>query len=272
MPSASLPPPTDSLELASALFGDSLPLATRFGGWLAGAGVERGLVGPHEPGRLWSRHLLNCAALAPLPPQGASVVDIGSGAGLPGIVLAILRSDLRLVLIESMQRRVTFLREVLDDLGLTAVTVVHGRAESASTAAAVGRADVATARAVAPIDRLAAWAAPLLRPGGSLFALKGASAPREFAEFAVTVQKAGFAPGARILAAYPALAGHEPEAGADRGVYLRCEMEWRLGAWVDRPDSTETPATQSNDLDAPPLATILHIIRAGGSRRRQGLV
>lgn len=171
------PPP-----LATAVFGDRLPLATRYAWWLAGAGVERGLIGPRETARLWDRHLVNCAAVAALIPQGVAVVDIGSGAGLPGVPLAIARPDLAVVLVESMLRRTTFLTEVIADLGLDSVTVHRARAEDLASSSPTGpglRADVVTARAVAPIDKLARWALPLTKSGGVLLALKGAGAADE---------------------------------------------------------------------------------------------
>lgn len=166
------------------MFGPALDGAVRYATWLAGAGVERGLLGPREADRLWSRHLFNCAALAgPLeralaPGSSGTVCDLGSGAGLPGIVLALLRPDLDVVLLEPLLRRSTFLDEVVRDLGLLRTRVVRGRAEDV-----VGSfvADVVVARAVAPLDRLAGWAVPLLRPGGELLALKGDRAADELA-------------------------------------------------------------------------------------------
>lgn len=144
---------------------------------LAGAGTEWGLLGPREVPRLWERHLLNSAVVAPLLPADASVYDVGSGAGLPGIVLAIRRPDLSLTLVEPLLRRATFLSEVVADLGLDNVDVRRARAEALPAATA----DAVTARAVAPLDRLLRWCVPLLRPGGSLLALKGQSAEDELA-------------------------------------------------------------------------------------------
>src|SRR5258708_14948281 len=120
---------TDPPGLALAIFGDRLPLAVRYVDWLAGAGVERGLIGPREADRLWERHVLNCAAVAALIPPGSSIVDIGSGAGLPGVVLAIARPDLKITLVEPMLRRTAFLESVVTDLGLTSVKVDRARAE-----------------------------------------------------------------------------------------------------------------------------------------------
>jgi 16S rRNA (guanine527-N7)-methyltransferase len=158
------------------VFGAALPMAERYAGLLAGPAVVRGLIGPREAGRLWERHLLNCAVVAELVPHPATLIDIGSGAGLPGIVLAMLLPEVRVTLLEPMARRVTFLAECVAALDLANVTVHRGRAEDA---AGQLRADVVTARAVAPLDRLAGWALPLVRPGGTVLALKGKSAKAE---------------------------------------------------------------------------------------------
>lgn len=143
---------------------------------LVGPGVERGLLGPREADRIWSRHILNCAALVPLVPEKSAVADIGSGAGLPGVVLALLRPDLTVALIEPLLRRATFLTEVIAELGLSArAAVIRARAEDHHAASF----DVVVARAVAPLDRLGQWALPLLRPGGALLAIKGRNAQAE---------------------------------------------------------------------------------------------
>ncbi|KQS66847.1 16S rRNA (guanine(527)-N(7))-methyltransferase RsmG [Modestobacter sp. Leaf380] len=163
---------------AAAVFGDALPLARRYVELLAGDGVVRGLIGPREVPRLWERHVLNSAAVAEAVPQGARVVDIGSGAGLPGIPLALARPDLTLSLVEPMARRVEFLEDVVAALG-TDWRVVRGRAEEKSVGRAVGPVDVVTARAVAPLPRLVGWCTPLLRPGAQLVALVGAKAAAE---------------------------------------------------------------------------------------------
>ena len=139
--------------------------------------MRRGLIGPREVPRLWERHLLNCAVLGELLPEGASLCDVGSGAGLPGIPLALARPDVRITLLEPLLRRTTFLDEVVRQLGLENVTVLRGRAEEM-----VGKlppVDVVTARAVAPLDRLAGWGLPLLRPYGEMLALKGDTAEQE---------------------------------------------------------------------------------------------
>lgn len=167
-------------------------LLARFADLLAGAGVERGLIGPREVPRLWERHLLNCAVVANpaegLVPEGALVGDIGSGAGLPGLVWAIVRPDLRIVLVEPLLRRSTFLEEAVHSLELSdRVLVWRGRAEDAPST--LPPMDVVTARAVAPLSRLLGWTIPLLRTGGHLVALKGGSAETEVTEAAAEIQE-----------------------------------------------------------------------------------
>jgi 16S rRNA (guanine527-N7)-methyltransferase len=166
---------------AAAVFGPALDQARAYARLLATDGTVRGLIGPREVPRLWDRHLLNSAAIATLVPPGARVVDVGSGAGLPGIPLALVRPDLAITLLEPLARRVAFLDECVDRLGLAHVTVVRGRAEEGPVLRSLGGADVVTARAVAPLDRLAGWCLPLLRVGGQLLALKGSSAAEELA-------------------------------------------------------------------------------------------
>jgi len=161
-----------------SVFGDRLPLAERYAEHLATTGVEWGLVGPREASRVWERHILNCAVVADLIPPAARVLDIGSGAGLPGIPLALARPDLRVVLVEPLARRVEWLRTVLADLELP-VEVERGRAEDTPIRRRWEGADVVTSRAVAPLHRLAAWCLPLVRPGGMMLAVKGMSAPAE---------------------------------------------------------------------------------------------
>lgn len=163
---------------AALLFGPRLPAATRYVEWLVGAGVVRGLVGPREADRIWDRHVLNCAVVAELVPQSVALVDVGSGAGLPGIVLAIVRPDLTVTLVEPQHRRVEFLVEVVRGLTLPNVVVRRARAEELPVDPLF---EVATARAVAPLDRLASWALPLLAPGGRLLAIKGRRAAAELA-------------------------------------------------------------------------------------------
>lgn len=160
-------------DLARRVFAsDRLPLAVRYAEILATEGVVRGLIGPREAPRLWDRHLLNCAVLAEAVPEGASVCDIGSGAGLPGLVVAIARPDVRMTLVEPLLRRTTFLDEVVSELGLDQVTVVRGRAEELH---GVETFDVVTSRAVAPLDRLLGWSMPLVAPTGALVAMKGST-------------------------------------------------------------------------------------------------
>ena len=144
--------------------------------WLITAGVERGIIGPREADRVWDRHISNCAAMAELLPQDSHIVDIGSGAGLPGLVLAIVRPDVKVTLIEPLQRRCDFLNEVIADLKIAdRVNVVRGRAQDSKGI----NADVVTARAVAPLAKLLTWALPLTRKGGEVLAMKGASAEQE---------------------------------------------------------------------------------------------
>lgn len=169
-------------------------MLTEYAELLAGPGVERGLIGPREVPRLWERHLLNSAVVVDpaegLVPEGASVADVGSGAGLPGLVWAITRPDLNVTLIEPLLRRSTFLQEAVAYLGLaTQVTVWRGRGQEAIEA--VPAVDVVTARAVAPLERLLADTIPLLRPGGRLVAMKGSSAQREIDEAAATITTLG---------------------------------------------------------------------------------
>jgi 16S rRNA (guanine527-N7)-methyltransferase len=175
---------------AERLFGERLPLAERFVALLTEYGAARGLIGPREVDRLWDRHVLNSAVLSELVPASATVTDVGSGAGLPGVPLAIARPDLRVTLLEPMARRVAWLTEVVDDLGID-VRVLRGRAEEPDTRRLVGQADVVTARAVAPLAKLAGWCLPLVAPGGSLMALKGESANEELARDADLVRRAG---------------------------------------------------------------------------------
>jgi 16S rRNA (guanine527-N7)-methyltransferase len=167
------------VDAREVVFGDRLTLAEQYAERLTTDGVVRGLIGPREAPRIWERHLLNCAVVAELIPTGASVVDVGSGAGLPGIVLAVARPDLTVILVEPLARRTAFLTEAVAALGLDRTTVVRARADEC-----VGKlpgADVVTARAVAPLDRLAGWCLPLATAGGRLLALKGATAEAELA-------------------------------------------------------------------------------------------
>jgi 16S rRNA (guanine527-N7)-methyltransferase len=175
---AEIPPPP---EAAAKIFGERIGVAERYAELLAGIGVERGLIGPREVERLWDRHLLNCAAVAELFEPGERVTDIGSGAGLPGLPLAIAKPGVRVVLVESLLRRAEFLRTVVADLEVD-VEVVRGRAEDAAVREAVGGCDAVVSRAVASLDKLARWSLPLLRPGGRMVAIKGERAYDEVLE------------------------------------------------------------------------------------------
>jgi len=166
---------------AGSVFGPAVDAAAEYARLLATEGTVRGMIGPREVPRLWERHLLNSAAIASLVPVGSRVVDVGSGAGLPGIPLALARPDLTVTLLEPLARRVAFLTECVRRLGLERVTVVRGRAEEGPIRRQLGGADVVTARAVAPLDKLAGWCLPLLRPGGLLLAMKGSTAAAELA-------------------------------------------------------------------------------------------
>jgi len=178
---------------ATVVFGERLPQALHYAELLRDTGVSHGLIGPREGARLWQRHLLNCAVLSELVEPDARVLDLGSGAGLPGIPLALARPDLELVLLEPMARRVAWLEQTVHDLGLT-VTVVRGRAEDRQIQREWCGADVVTARAVAPLHRLAGWALPLVRPGGRLLAMKGESAALEADRDRALVRRFGGAP------------------------------------------------------------------------------
>ena len=182
---------------AAAIFGGRLSLAEGYAELLADIGVEWGLLGPREVGRVWDRHILNCGAAAELLEPGDLVADIGSGAGLPGIPLAIAKPGLRVVLVESLLRRTEFLGTVVTELGLD-VEVVRGRAEDAAVRKAVGECDAVTSRAVASLDKLARWSLPLLRPGGRMLAIKGERAGDELREHRRVMDRLG-ATGARVV-------------------------------------------------------------------------
>lgn len=184
---------------AGRVFGDALPAAERYVARLAGNGVARGLIGPREVPRLWERHVLNSAAVAEAVPEGARVVDVGSGAGLPGIPLGLARPDLAMTLVELMARRVEFLQEAVAELqapsgpagGPGRWRVLRGRAEDRALVEEVGAVDVVTARAVAPLPRLVGWCRGLLRPGAQLVALVGARALDELPGLLPELEAAG---------------------------------------------------------------------------------
>lgn len=168
--------------------GPAYPTVLAFAELLAQEGVTRGLLGPREMPRLWERHLLNSAAVASFLPHTGTVIDVGTGAGLPGVVLAAMRPDLPFVLLEPMERRVTWLREVVAALGLDNAEVVRARAEDLH---GVRLGSAVTARAVAPMDRLAAWSLPLLAVGGVLLAMKGRQARAELDAAQTTIRRLG---------------------------------------------------------------------------------
>lgn len=173
---------TSEPAAAAAIFRPRLDLARRYAEVLAGPGVERGLLGPREVQRIWERHLLNSAAVAELLEPGDRVIDIGSGAGLPGIPLALARPDVNVVLLEPLLRRSEFLSEAVEQLGL-AVEVVRGRAEDPWVRDRFGERDLAVSRAVASLDKLAKWSVPLLRMGGRMLAIKGERATEEVEQY-----------------------------------------------------------------------------------------
>jgi 16S rRNA (guanine527-N7)-methyltransferase len=165
-------------DVVEAVFPAASDLAVRYVEFLATTGVEWGLIGPRETDRLWERHVFNSAALADLVPADVRVVDVGSGAGLPGIPLALRRPDLHVTLLEPLLRRATFLTQTVDALGLgDRVEVVRSRAEDHH-----GTYDVVTSRALAPLPRLLGWCLPLTRRSGAVLALKGRSAQEELDE------------------------------------------------------------------------------------------
>ncbi len=189
----------------------ALPVVSRYAELLSSDGVVRGLIGPREVPRLWDRHLLNSFALAPALAPGARVADVGSGAGLPGMVLAIGRPDLGVTLIEPLLRRTTFLSEVVQELGLQNVTVVRARAEEVHGAALF---DVVTSRAVAPLGRLLEWCMPLVGADGQVLALKGASAADEIRAVRPLLAGHGWAPPELVLVG-PDGVRPAPEPGAE---------------------------------------------------------
>ncbi|HCG2962345.1 TPA: 16S rRNA (guanine(527)-N(7))-methyltransferase RsmG [Corynebacterium striatum] len=175
----------------SEVFGSRLHLAQAYHDSLATDGSIRGFMGPREVPRLWDRHILNCAVIGEVMPEGTRVIDVGSGAGLPGIPLAIARPDLDITLIEPLLKRSNYLSEVKEMLGLDNVTVIRGRAEEGPVKKAVKGADIVTSRAVAPLGKLAKWSLPLVKIGGEMIALKGSSVHEELERDAADIKRAG---------------------------------------------------------------------------------
>ena len=178
--------------LALAVFGPRLELAERYVAILASEGIDHGLIGPRERDRLWDRHVLNCAVVSELLPENAAVIDVGSGAGLPGLALACARADLSVRLVEPLERRVRFLSKAVEMLNLNdQVEVVHARLGGQQTSNPIQLSQWITARAVAPIDRLVKWCLPLLHPTGTLLAMKGARARDELDEHDLALRQMG---------------------------------------------------------------------------------
>jgi 16S rRNA (guanine527-N7)-methyltransferase len=192
-PAAPVPPMPAA---AAGVFGPAVPAATAYAGILATRGVAYGLLGPREVPRLWDRHLLNCAVVAELVRERrGTLLDLGSGAGLPGLVLAMVLPDTAVTLLEPMERRCRFLTECVTELGLANVTVLRGRAEDVTL-----RTDVVTARAVAPLPRLAELAVGVVRPGGMVLAIKGRTAADELEAAGPVLRRIGVR-GAQVVQA-----------------------------------------------------------------------
>lgn len=171
---------------AAGVFASRLPLAEAYAQILATDGVVKGVIGPREVPRIWDRHIMNSAVVVPRVDQSSTVADVGSGAGLPGLVWAIARPDLRVTLIEPLLRRTAFLDDVVARLELDNVEVLRARAEDVRQIY-----DVVTARAVAALDKLGRWCLPLVRPGGVLLALKGRTAREEITTATATLHRLG---------------------------------------------------------------------------------
>jgi 16S rRNA (guanine527-N7)-methyltransferase len=180
-----------SRETLASVFGAEearMELAEAYVGLLSTIGIERGLIGPREVPRLWGRHVLSSAVVEELIPEKSDVIDVGSGGGLPGIPLAIARPDLWVTLVEPMQRRVDFLHEVIEALGITNVEVLRARANEVDPK---GQADVVVSRAVAPLAKLVGWCLPLARVGGAMLAIKGQGASLEVTESGGLIKRSG---------------------------------------------------------------------------------
>lgn len=177
---------------AHRLFGERLALAETFTGILADTGVSHGLIGPREVPILWERHVLNCAVIEDAFTAAARIIDVGSGAGLPGIAIALVRPDLDIHLVEPMQRRTDWLTSTVAEIGLDNVTVHRGRAEEFHGTLT---APYVTARAVARLDKLARWCFPLVESGGQMVAMKGRSAPEELESATKVLRRLGMAKG-----------------------------------------------------------------------------
>lgn len=178
-------------DAAKEIFGERIDVARRYAQWLKTAGIQRGLIGPREIPRIWGRHILNSAVLGEVIEDGQRVIDVGSGAGLPGIPLAIARPRVKVQLLEPLLRRTKFLEEVVADLQLDNVEVHRGRAEEKPIIRELSGADVVTSRAVAPLGKLCAWSLPLAKVGGAMKALKGSSVTEEIERDAQEINKAG---------------------------------------------------------------------------------
>ncbi len=239
---------------AAEIFGDALPQAEKYAEILAVSGVERGIVGPAEADRVWDRHLLNCAAVAHLLPARCLLVDVGSGAGLPGIVLALLAPQARVTLLEPLARRAEFLTETVAELGLTNAEVVRARAEDLAGQVA---ADVVTARAVAPLDKLASLTLGLLRPGGRVLAIKGSSAEAELAKARPALARLGVTDAKVVRAGSPSGAATAtvvtftaPEHRGSAGSGLR-GVSHAAGRGPGRRDVTGNPAVPAGSRKRP---------------------
>ena len=245
---------------APELLGEAYEPLSRYADLLLEVGVPRGLIGPHEAPRLWERHLLNSATtLAPLLPRTATVVDLGSGAGLPGVVLALVVPTIQVVLLDATKRRTDFLSHVVAELGLgDRVRVVWGRAEELPSF----HADVVVARAVAPLSKLAAWSMPHLIGGGSLLALKGESAADELSRDAAGLRRLGVI--SHELLSLPSLGSDQPAQ------VIRLVKGSRTGPAKARPKSARTagrpnsgaPAQKPSSASRPARRTLP---RSGGS-------